>query len=189
MKLYLGENIRKLRRENDMTQDQLAARLGVTYQSVSRWENGTAYPDMELLPPLAQLFRVSIDTLLGMPEEEKLERSRKMINDFCKATYETPTDFEKLKSMLAEIRRDGFNVPMWRIWLETNDSVRNSKEMLPEFRLLADMILKDDPQDSTTIEAMTVMEDDQHIGNFLKKYSYDIDLLHDNLLRRRYRAI
>ena len=81
MRLTIGENIRKLRREKDMTQERLAELLGVTYQSVSRWENGTAYPDMELLPPLAQLFGVSVDALLGMPEEEKLARSKKMISD------------------------------------------------------------------------------------------------------------
>lgn len=188
MKLTIGENIRNLRRSKDMTQEQLADKLGVTYQSVSRWENGLAYPDMELLPPLAQLFEVSIDTLLGMPEEEKNAKARKMIDDFCKATFETPTDFEKLKSMLSEIRRDGYNSAMWRLWLETNVSVRNSKEMLPEFRLLADQILENNPKDNTTIEAMVVMEDDEHIEEFLKKYSYDIDLLYDNLLRRRYQV-
>ena len=188
MRLTIGENIRKLRREKDMTQERLAELLGVTYQSVSRWENGTAYPDMELLPPLAQLFGVSVDALLGMPEEEKLARSKKMISDFCKATFETPTDFEKLKSMLAEIRRDGIIAQMWRIWLESNTNVRNSKEMLPEFRLLAEKILEVESKDSITINTMTVMEDDEHIGKFLEKYSYDIDLLHDNLLRRRYRA-
>ena len=41
MKLNIGENIRRLRRAADMTQEQLADKLGVSYQSVSRWENGT----------------------------------------------------------------------------------------------------------------------------------------------------
>ena len=48
MKLTIGENIRSFRRKNDMTQEQLAQPLGVTYQSVSCWENGTTYPDLEL---------------------------------------------------------------------------------------------------------------------------------------------
>ena len=48
MKLNIGNNIRMLRRAADMTQEELADRLGVTYQSVSRWENGGTYPDMEL---------------------------------------------------------------------------------------------------------------------------------------------
>ena len=43
MRLTIGENIRKLRREKDMTQERLAELLGVTYQSVSRWENGVYF--------------------------------------------------------------------------------------------------------------------------------------------------
>ena len=66
MKLNLGENIRKHRRRLDMTQDELADRLGVSFQSVSRWENGTTYPDMELLPEIADLFSVTVDALMQM---------------------------------------------------------------------------------------------------------------------------
>ena len=43
MKLNIGENLRRLRRAADMTQEQLADKLGVAYQSVSRWENGTLH--------------------------------------------------------------------------------------------------------------------------------------------------
>jgi transcriptional regulator with XRE-family HTH domain len=66
MKLNLGENIRRLRRQRDWTQDELADRLGTTSQSVSRWENGSTYPDMEFLPELADLFSVTVDALLGV---------------------------------------------------------------------------------------------------------------------------
>ena len=68
MKLNIGENIRRLRRAADMTQEQLADKLGVAYQSVSRWENGTTYPDMELLPALSSIFGVTVDELLGCEE-------------------------------------------------------------------------------------------------------------------------
>ena len=46
MKRAIGENIRNFRKKNDLTQEALADRLGVTYQSISRWENGTTYPDL-----------------------------------------------------------------------------------------------------------------------------------------------
>ena len=49
MKLTIGENIRNYRRKQDLTQEEFAERLGVSYQSVSRWENGATYPDIELL--------------------------------------------------------------------------------------------------------------------------------------------
>ncbi|MBQ2278772.1 MAG: helix-turn-helix transcriptional regulator, partial [Clostridia bacterium] len=71
MKLSLGDNIRTFRRAMDMTQEQLAELLGVSFQSVSRWENGTTYPDMELLPALARIFSVTVDALLGMSDEER----------------------------------------------------------------------------------------------------------------------
>ena len=45
MKLMIGENIRSYRKKNGLTQEEFAERLGVTYQSVSRWENGATYPD------------------------------------------------------------------------------------------------------------------------------------------------
>lgn len=58
-------NIRELREQNDMTQDDLANRLGIKYQSVSRWERGIAYPATENLLAMAEIFHVSVDVILG----------------------------------------------------------------------------------------------------------------------------
>lgn len=57
--------LRSLRNEHSMTQEQLAAAVGVTPQAVSRWEMGNGYPDIEYLPALADVFSVSTDELLG----------------------------------------------------------------------------------------------------------------------------
>jgi len=65
MKLYIGENIRQLRAELALTQEQLAARLGCTAQAVSKWENSATTPDIAMLPLLAQALGVSIDTLFA----------------------------------------------------------------------------------------------------------------------------
>ena len=61
--LSVGRNIRRLRREFGLTQEQVAKKLGVTYQCVSKWENETSAPDIERLPDIAALFGVTIDTL------------------------------------------------------------------------------------------------------------------------------
>lgn len=61
----LSERIVKLRKQLGMTQEQLAQRLGVTYQAVSKWENGQSCPDVALLPLLSDAFRVSMDELFG----------------------------------------------------------------------------------------------------------------------------
>lgn len=67
--IALGERIRLLRQINGRTQDTLAAVLGVTAQAVSRWEKGICYPDMELIPSIANYFGVSIDELFGYENE------------------------------------------------------------------------------------------------------------------------
>lgn len=75
MKLTIGENIRNFRKKNDLTQEAFANQLGVTYQSVSRWENGTTYPDLELLPAISEALSVTVDELLGVPQAEKEEKA------------------------------------------------------------------------------------------------------------------
>ncbi len=70
----IGQKIKELRRKNDMTQEKLADFLGVTYQSVSKWETGITMPDLSLIVPLARLLHVSTDELLGMASAEKDER-------------------------------------------------------------------------------------------------------------------
>ena len=69
MQLDLGNNIRQLRRRDKRTQEALAEALGVTSQAVSRWESGGSYPDMNLIPSIANFFGVSIDELFGYTNE------------------------------------------------------------------------------------------------------------------------
>jgi len=58
MALNIGENIKKLRAEKGITQEQLAEHLSITYQSVSKWENGITAPDLYLIPTIAKYFGV-----------------------------------------------------------------------------------------------------------------------------------
>ena len=62
--MTIGEKIKKLRREQDITQEKLAAYLKISSQSVSKWETGNATPDISLLVPLANFFGVTTDELL-----------------------------------------------------------------------------------------------------------------------------
>ena len=63
--LDISENIYRLRHERKITQEQLAAFIGVTKASVSKWETGQSTPDIILLPQLAAYFDVSVDALIG----------------------------------------------------------------------------------------------------------------------------
>jgi transcriptional regulator with XRE-family HTH domain len=67
--IVLGERIKELRQRDGRTQEALANEIGVTAQAVSRWEKGICYPDMELIPRIANYFGVSIDELFGYDNE------------------------------------------------------------------------------------------------------------------------
>lgn len=77
MKLRISENIRDLRRQMNLTQEQLAEALGVTVGAVSKWESGANTPDVSLIAELADFFEVSIDALLGFNMEKAAQQAQK----------------------------------------------------------------------------------------------------------------
>ncbi len=78
MQLNIGTKIKELRRRDGRTQEALAEALGVTNQAVSRWESGGSYPDMEMVPAIANYFHVSIDELFGYRNDRE-ERVKEII--------------------------------------------------------------------------------------------------------------
>ena len=71
MRIMLGEKIKELRKRDGRTQDDIATALGITNQAVSRWEANKAYPDMEMIPAIANYFHVSIDELFGYSNDRE----------------------------------------------------------------------------------------------------------------------
>lgn len=83
--MTFGQIIKKLRRDADMTQERLAEVLSVSAQAVSRWETDTGMPDVSLLPPLANLFGVTTDYLLGVDitkKDENIDAIREKANAY-----------------------------------------------------------------------------------------------------------
>ena len=74
----VGEFIKKLRKENHLTQAEFAEKYGITYQAVSNWEHGKNLPDIALLKQIADDFNVSIDELLGS-EKKNLKKDNKYL--------------------------------------------------------------------------------------------------------------
>ena len=72
--MNLGKKIKQLRFQYSYTQEQLAEKMGVTSQAVSKWENNVAMPDITLLPALAETFGVTIDELFDLTAEQKMSR-------------------------------------------------------------------------------------------------------------------
>ncbi len=79
MEQTLGKRIVSHRKRLGLTQDQLADRLGVTAQAVSKWENDQSCPDIAMLPRLAELFGISTDELLGL--EQKVVHEAEVVEE------------------------------------------------------------------------------------------------------------
>ncbi len=75
MHIILGEKIKELRKRDGRKQEDLATALGVTNQAVSRWESNKGYPDMEMIPAIANYFHVTIDELFGYDNDRNLRLS------------------------------------------------------------------------------------------------------------------
>ncbi len=101
MNLNIGANIKGLRLAASMTQEQLAQKLGVSPQAVSKWESGNNMPDILLLPELSVLFGVSIDSLFDMTDDSRMERINNMLDG---VRFLSKEDFRNAESYLKDCR-------------------------------------------------------------------------------------
>ena len=85
MKLNIGKTIKSLRKERDITQEAFAEVLGVSCQSVSRWENDSCYPDIEMIPTIASFLGISVDKLMGIDEQAEKVAVDRYLNEFQQA--------------------------------------------------------------------------------------------------------
>lgn len=97
MNIDIGARIKGLRLAACMTQEQLAQKLGVSAQAVSKWESGTNMPDIQMLPDLSVIFGVTIDELFAMTDEHRMKRIENMIEN-VRAISET--DFRNAQRYL-----------------------------------------------------------------------------------------
>jgi len=101
MKLWIAENIKNLRGELTLTQEQLAARLGCTAQAVSKWENGATTPDVAMLPLIAQALDVDMNTLFAPCQTPYRNRKVRLL-----AAYESDhNDEESYRAAKAEYEK------------------------------------------------------------------------------------
>jgi len=138
MKLNIGENIRTYRRKINLTQEQLADQLGVSGQSVSRWENSVTYPDMELLPVMARLFGCTTDDLLGCGKECRTPTDKELQETMQRAVVEE--DVSAIISTLRTIRcecSDGAVMATWHyiFSIRNGNPLYGNEELLKELRI------------------------------------------------------
>ena len=102
MDLKIGNVIRRLRAEHSVTQEELAAYLGISYQAVSKWETGATMPDIALLPGLAAFFGVRIDELFSVSHEDEMER----IDNMLKRETMTDQNYAYAKRVLDRVLQE-----------------------------------------------------------------------------------
>ena len=98
--MKFGENLQKLRKEKGLSQEQLAEKLGVTRQSVSKWESGASYPEMDKIVSLCNMFHCDLDVLINKDVTE--ERQRKDASSIVKSLFQGATDYVKKTIYLFE---------------------------------------------------------------------------------------
>ena len=103
--MELGKKIRQLRFKSGLTQETLAEKLGVAAQSVSKWENAVAMPDITLLPRIAEVFGVTIDDLFELTAEQRLNRIENRMDVEKELPQDVFIEYEEfLKTQLADER-------------------------------------------------------------------------------------
>ncbi len=123
MEINLKDKLRALRQQKNVTQEALANHLGITPQSVGKWERGEGFPDITLLPKIAFYFDVTVDELLGVEQarvEEAIAEYQRQSNIYRhngenqknlelweKAYSEFPNDCRVIEGLMSAINRDG----------------------------------------------------------------------------------
>lgn len=90
----IGNFIKTIRKNNKMTQSELAERLSISPQAISRWENGEALPDTLILLELSKCLRISVDTILNAGYTDKKTTVKKKFN-----VLDVPKGFEAIESV------------------------------------------------------------------------------------------
>lgn len=161
MEIKIGANIKRLRREKGVTQEQLAEIMNVSSAAISKWETGETYPDITLIFPLSHYFNVSVDELMGYDASLIEEEIKAVISKYQElrrdyqydeanalikvARRKYPNDFRIMRHFIFEISGG----------LADNDPqvIRNNAE---EINKVCDTILKGCDDETIRLEAMTM---------------------------------
>lgn len=112
----IGERIQRLRKENNLTQEDVAKHLNISPQAISKWENDISLPDILLLTDIANLFHTSVDMLLGNEKKQQVKfiepKERKQTKDLVIKIIVTSHNGDKVKINLP--------VPLLEVCLEGN---------------------------------------------------------------------
>lgn len=130
MELNIGPNIRRLRMQKGITQEQLAEAMNLSCAAVSKWERGETFPDITLLQPLAYFFDVSIDELMGYQVEKINRQIEEIVTLYLNTLI---TDHQKAGEIIASAYQTYPNdarILHHYMWYVAGDMADNDKENL-----------------------------------------------------------
>lgn len=183
MSLEFGKNLKRLRRERDMTQDELSEALSLSIQAISRYETGAAYPDIEMLPVIAGFFGTTVDALLGVSKEMREKRKDEYITEL-----RTLTD---RRDRLALLRRQRAEFPEdWDVVSDMMNEMTYLPDCSDEMREIAADAMRhcDEPvwRENIMLFYLKSEPDDALAMQFIDKWSSRYDIRRAANIRYRY---
>lgn len=128
MEFNFGEKIKSLRKKRNLTQEQIAEILGVSFQAVSKWETNAAYPDISMFPIIANFYSVTTDELLGVD----VSKTNEFVKEIC-VKVDNLFDERKYLDALPILRQATIDYPakeelQYRLARALRGYVRENKE-------------------------------------------------------------
>ncbi|MBQ8369950.1 MAG: helix-turn-helix domain-containing protein [Clostridia bacterium] len=155
MDLKIAERLRKYRKERDMTQDALAQALGVSPQSISKWECGDGYPDITFLPTIANYFEITIDELMGNDEIGR-EQDIDAFYDFINSTNDSEACTKKAAEYMKKYPKR-YGITGLFLNEASGLSAEKREEYLPLMRETAKRVMKECTMQWVREKAVQVM--------------------------------
>lgn len=153
MEMKIGENIKRLRVSKGMTQEQLAELMNLSSAAVSKWESSSTYPDITTLIPLARIFDVSLDELMGYDRTREDAAINTVLEKYHQFRQEGK--IQEATSLIAQSRKkycNDFRIMCCYMWHLVGGKAKTSSDLIKEnqeeIMQICDCILencKDDP--------------------------------------------
>lgn len=186
MKLNIAQNLRKYRKNLGITQEALASALGVSAQCVSKWECDDGYPDMEMLPEIADFFKITVDELIGTHTEASAEEICQFVDTYAKMrdslkrvkycedyARRFPGDFKIAETLISAI-------------MELKEDEREA--YLPLLREICEKIINECPiqwMRERAVEYMCIVCDDEEYNSWEQKCASGYDSYWSEILEKR----
>jgi len=187
MELNFGENIKRLRRSRDLTQEALADALGVSSQSVSKWECAYGYPDITQLPAIANFFGVTIDELLNNDKDGREVERKKFYDEVNQLEHGSDEQIEFICEYCRRYPDDLkycyhlSNVLTWNI----KDTEKREK-YYSLFKSTNEKLFKSPEYKNDALFNMVVSCNEDELEEYLKMTTYSVEYLRRNCLISRY---